>query len=1105
MATQLESLVLEITARNTEIISRLDQADRRLASFEKSAVGRIAKIEATFGGLGRGLQKGMALIGSAAALGGLTQFVKSALETGDAIGDLSTKLGLSSDALQEYQHAAQLSGISSEQFESAVTRLNKSIAEAQDPNSKAGKLFADLGIAVRDAAGNIAGTEPVLTQFLGRLGEIPNAQQRLQVAIAAGGKSMANFAILAAEGAEGIARMRREAHEMGLVLDAETIRQAGTLNDRWDTMTKVLRAQLLPELIKMSPLFIGIAQAAGNAAVSVAKFFNIKPLDLKITEASQEVFRLQQHIDALRDDMERPPDQRSFPNAGVEILKNYEERLEAAKANLSALQKQFGSFTPKPGALPAIDLESLATGGGKTPKASPEEREEQRTLRNTLENIAALRTKNDVLFESIKTHQTLAQAQARILEIESARETGLPGLSKMLSDLTTRENALTEALTEQSRIQQELGEARSLLPKQLDILNRGLATDLPFDRIREQLEALKEDSSLTDVFRKAQFDQSQIDSVLAMSGALRVLQHTAEQAEERTQFISETSRGIREQIAAEETRISILGRAIGQNQRYDDTQKQIADTLERLRLQQEGLELGATSQQIGSLDALLQRYQQLEAQSEALAEAAQRQAQEQQEMHDLVAGGISDLGRELTDMAATGEFSFKRLLAVANRFADRLQDRLWDKAADQIADIFFPAESTPKPIPTVPTVGPAITGPFAVSSLGQQLESLQVPLVSTGTAGIQQLTLAGTTATQQLSLTGTTAMQQLTQVSTSSLTGIQTTSTTGITSIQTVTQAALAAIQAQGQGGGGLSGLTSMIGGQGGAPNFGNVISSSSSTAPSPGGIDFSNVISSSSSTAPSLASSSSGLSSLLSSLMQMSSMMAIIYQLGSLIGGATGSKTGGFIGGLFGGITGLISSLFHEGGTVGRTSVTSRIVSPALFHDAPHFARGGIASLSPDELPAILHRGEIVIPAATSRRLLARDDQMGEVIRAVAARRPVTPALSPLHKRMNIVAPSAPMAVPMPAQSFALGGMAGMSAPWIGETVLSRPHVKEIQQQTDLMPWYGEDREGKGSSRRQKIDIHFHTPNADSFRRNEQQVSHQISRAMRQADRKNS
>ena len=67
MAVSLDSLTVSILADNKNIVSKLDIADRRLQAFERAAVGRISRIESTFGKLGAGLSKGMAVVVSGLA------------------------------------------------------------------------------------------------------------------------------------------------------------------------------------------------------------------------------------------------------------------------------------------------------------------------------------------------------------------------------------------------------------------------------------------------------------------------------------------------------------------------------------------------------------------------------------------------------------------------------------------------------------------------------------------------------------------------------------------------------------------------------------------------------------------------------------------------------------------------------------------------------------------------------------------------------------------------------------------------------------------------------------------------------------------------------
>ena len=65
-------------------------------------------------------------------------------------------------------------------------------------------------------------------------------------------------------------------------------------------------------------------------------------------------------------------------------------------------------------------------------------------------------------------------------------------------------------------------------------------------------------------------------------------------------------------------------------------------------------------------------------------------------------------------------------------------------------------------------------------------------------------------------------------------------------------------------------------------------------------------------------------------------------------------------IAGAFGG--GIFGSVFHSGGVAGEGGVR-RQVPAAAFALAPRLHRGGVAGIGPDEVPAILRRGELVVP----------------------------------------------------------------------------------------------------------------------------------------------
>ncbi|MBB2753355.1 UNVERIFIED_ORG: hypothetical protein GGI57_004077 [Rhizobium aethiopicum] len=88
-----------------------------------------------------------------------------------------------------------------------------------------------------------------------------------------------------------------------------------------------------------------------------------------------------------------------------------------------------------------------------------------------------------------------------------------------------------------------------------------------------------------------------------------------------------------------------------------------------------------------------------------------------------------------------------------------------------------------------------------------------------------------------------------------------------------------------------------------------------------------------------------------------------IEISLQGLFGGGAGSALGK--GGLLGGF--LIPGILHSGGVAGADGYGhGRSVSPSTFAGAKRYHTGGVAGLQPGEVPAILQRGEVVLPRGT-------------------------------------------------------------------------------------------------------------------------------------------
>jgi len=261
----------------------------KTGSFETDA-GRAAKIaekrakeiDRAFSNGMRGAGKaiagfGVALIGinSAAQIGmaGVQKFF-AAINSADRLDELSNRLGISTESLSAYGYAAKLTGSSLDQFSAAIPKLSKQIAEAADETSGAGKLFAALGIDVKDASGNLRDVEDVLPEISDAFKTLKNDTIEQTLAMQLFGKSGAEMLEFLNLGSDGLAAMGDKAADLGIIIGGDTAAAAAEFNDRLDDLrfageglATQLAAELLPAMTDLTKAATEFVADGSNASL----------------------------------------------------------------------------------------------------------------------------------------------------------------------------------------------------------------------------------------------------------------------------------------------------------------------------------------------------------------------------------------------------------------------------------------------------------------------------------------------------------------------------------------------------------------------------------------------------------------------------------------------------------------------------------------------------------------------------------------------------------------------------------------------------------------------------------------------------------------------
>ena len=169
-----------------------------------------------------------------AAIGALT--IKSG-KWADDINTMSKVYGIGTGELQKYSAAADLVDVSVEDIAKTHLRLTKAMSGSEDETGAQAEAFAKLGIATKDADGNLRDADTVWQETIAALGEMENETERDALAMTLMGKSAANLNPLIEDGGDTYKRVADTLKKYDLdFVDQDMLDNANEFNDSIDTI-----------------------------------------------------------------------------------------------------------------------------------------------------------------------------------------------------------------------------------------------------------------------------------------------------------------------------------------------------------------------------------------------------------------------------------------------------------------------------------------------------------------------------------------------------------------------------------------------------------------------------------------------------------------------------------------------------------------------------------------------------------------------------------------------------------------------------------------------------------------------------------------------------
>jgi hypothetical protein len=203
-----------------------------------------------------------ATIAGAAGLAGFGAMAKGAMDTADKIHKLNIRLGASTEALSQYRHVADMSGVSFDTLTMGWQRMTRRVAEAANDTGEARGALEELGISAVELAQ--LKPEEQFEILADAIRGVESPADRVRLAMKLFDSEGVSLLQMMEGGAEGLRSMRDEADRLGMTLSKTTVTNIALANDAIAKVTSRVNASVMALVGEMAPALIDVAEGVGG-------------------------------------------------------------------------------------------------------------------------------------------------------------------------------------------------------------------------------------------------------------------------------------------------------------------------------------------------------------------------------------------------------------------------------------------------------------------------------------------------------------------------------------------------------------------------------------------------------------------------------------------------------------------------------------------------------------------------------------------------------------------------------------------------------------------------------------------------------------------------
>lgn len=229
MANNQQNVLVKLSAEGEEqVVAAFDKMAEAAKNRGKETEGSLASVKEAAAELGKTLAGLFAL---ERVVDGFKEMVAGAIETGETLQHLHQQTGISTDSLQAYAYAAKMAGVDQEAMTQGMTRLARSIYQAQNGSKQAADALSAIGLSVKDFVGLTP--EQQFDKVAKAIGGMEDKTKQQAVAMALMGRGGAQLARVFSEVAEqGLGSYIEKMKQLGIYQSPEMIQSFTEVADR---------------------------------------------------------------------------------------------------------------------------------------------------------------------------------------------------------------------------------------------------------------------------------------------------------------------------------------------------------------------------------------------------------------------------------------------------------------------------------------------------------------------------------------------------------------------------------------------------------------------------------------------------------------------------------------------------------------------------------------------------------------------------------------------------------------------------------------------------------------------------------------------------------